>query len=166
MNDVALVLIGAASSIVGGFLATWYRARIAGRVRLQETIAERKVAAYGKALELIGQVQSILVQGTKNDALAFLGDNGSWFADNLILLPHAFVVNWRSIRHNLKKAILYDETQEKMKDEDKRKEIVDQIVEAQGFCDRLAQEAESGIREELGLPEFVVRHPPNAKTDP
>lgn len=165
MKDVVLVLIGAASSIVGGFLATWYRARIAGKVKFQETIAERKVSAYGKGLELIGRVQSILVQGTKKDALDFLYANGSWFADNLILLPHTFVVNWRSIRSNLRKAIMYHDAQEKMNGDDRRKKIVDQVVEAQDFCDELAKEAESSIRKELGLPEFVVRHPPNAETN-
>jgi len=162
MKDILLVLIGGICSSLGGFLAAWYRARVAGKVKLQETIAERRVPAYGKGLELIGQVQSILVQGTKKDALAFLYDNGSWFADSLILLPHAFVENWRSIRNSLKKAILYDNAQEKEKDDDKRKKIIDQIVEAQDFCDRLAKEAETSIWKELGLPECVIRHPPNA----
>lgn len=169
MKDVVLVFIGAACSIVGGFLATWYRARIAGKVKLQETIAERKVPAYGKGLELIGQVQSILVQGTTNDALTFLYDNGSWFADNLILLPHTFVVNWRSIRHNLKKAIMNHDAQEQMKDDDtakaERDKIIKEIVEACNFCDMLAKEAESSIRKELSLPECVIRRPPNATTN-
>ena len=114
---------------------------------------------------MIGQVQLILVQGTKEDALAFLVDNGNWFADNLVLLPHTFVENWRSIRHNLKKAIMYDEAQEKMTDDAKRGQIIDRIVEAQDFCDRLAKEAESSIRKELRLPECIIRHPPNARTD-
>jgi hypothetical protein len=165
MKDVLLVLIGAVCSVAGGFLATWYRARIAGKVKLQETIAERKVLAYGKGLELIGQLQSVLVEGTKEDALAFLYENGSWFTDNLILLPRTFVENWRSIRLNLKKAIIYDDAQQKMTDNGKRGEIVDRIVEAQDFCDWLAKEAESSIRKELRLPECVIRHPPNAKTN-
>jgi hypothetical protein len=164
MKDILLVLAGGVCSVLGGFVAAWYRARVAGRVKFQETIAERKVAAYGKGLELIGQLQSVLVQGTKEDALAFLCDNGSWFADNLILLPHTFVENWRSIRNALKKGIIYDNAQEKIEDDDKRKKIIDQIVEACGFCDTLAKEAESSTREELGLPECVIRHPPNVRT--
>jgi hypothetical protein len=165
MKDILLVLVGGICSALGGFLAAWYRARVAGKVKLQETIAERKVAAYGKGLELIGEVQSILVQGAKKDALDFLYDKGSWFADSLILLPHTFVENWRSIRLNLREAIMYDDAQEKMKDDGKRAKIVDRIVEACDFCDGLAKEAESSIRKELGLPECVIRHPPSAKTN-
>ncbi len=166
MKDILLVLIGGMCSAFGGFLAAWYRTRVAGKVKLLETIGERRVAAYGKGLELMDRVQLILVQGTKKDALTFLYDNGRWFADNLILLPHAFVENWRSIRENLKKAIMYDDAQEKMKDDDKRRQqMVDWIVEAQDFSDRLAKEAESSIRKELGLPECVIKHPPDARTD-
>jgi len=164
MRDILFVLIGGLCSALGGFLAAWYRARVAGRVKFQETIAERKVAAYGKGLELVGQLQTVLVQGTKEDARAFLYDNGTWFADNLILLPHTFVVNWRSIRNALKKAIIYDNAQEKEKDEDKRDKMINQVVEAQEFCDALAKEAESSIRKESHLPECIIRHPPEGTT--
>ena len=159
MKDVLLVLIGGICSASGGFLAAWYRARVAGKVRLQETMAERKVGAYGKALELIGQVQSILVQGTRQDALSFLYENGTWFADNLILLPHTFVQNWRSIRHNLKKAVIWDGAQEKMADKAERELFAQRVVQAHGFCDELATEAENSIRNELGLPEFTLKQP-------
>jgi len=165
MKDILLVLIGGICSALGGFLAAWYRARIAGRVRFQETIAERRVPAYGKGLELIGQVRSILVQGTKKDALAFLYDNGSWFADSLILLPHTFVENWRSIRHNLKIAVMYEDAQAKGKDGDKRDKIPYQTLEPRDFCDGLAKEAESSIRKELGSPECVIKYPPDTRTD-
>ena len=161
MKDILLVLAGAISSIAGGFLATWYRARIAGKVKLKETIAERKVAAYGKGLELIGRVQSVLVQETKEGALAFLYEHGSWFADNLILLPHTFVVNWRSIRQNLKKAITLEKMKQDETDEDKRNQIIDRCVKTLTFCDELAREAEASIRDELDLPEFAIKHPPD-----
>jgi len=165
MKDVLLVLAGALSSIAGGFLATWYRARIAGEVKLKETIAERKVAAYGKGLELIGRVQSVLVQETKEGALAFLYKHGSWFADNLILLPHTFVVNWRSIRQNLKIAITLADAQQKKTDEDEREGIIGQCVERVSFCEKLAKEAEASIRDELDLPEFAIKHPPDTPSE-
>lgn len=163
MKDILLVLVGAISSIAGGFLATWYRARIAGKVKLKETIAERKVAAYGKGLELIGRVQSVLVQRTKEDALAFLYEHGSWFADNLILLPHTFVVNWRSIRQNLKKAITLEGALQKETNADKRRKMADQICEIHTFCDKLAREAESSIHSELGSPEFLIKYPRDSR---
>ena len=133
MKDLLLVIIGGFCSAFGGFFAAWYRAKMAGTIRLQETIAERKVAAYGKGLELIGQIQSVLIQGTEEDALKFIESHGSWFADNLILLPHTFVENWRSIRLNLRSAIRTDKTQEKMGDDAKREAMIDDVVRAIGF---------------------------------
>lgn len=165
MKDILLVLVGAISSIAGGCLATWYRARIAGKVKLKETIAERKVAAYGKGLELIGRVQSVLVQRAKEDALAFLYEHGNWFADNLILLPHTFVVNWRSIRQNLKIAITLEEAQQKETDQGKCRKLADQIVETHTFCDELAREAESSIHSELGSSEFLIKYPPGTSRE-
>ncbi len=165
MKDALLVLAGAISSSAGGFLAIWYRARIAGKVKLEETIAERKVLAYGKGLELIGQVQEVLKQRTKEDALAFLYEHGSWFADNLILLPHIFVVKWRSIRQNLKKVITLDEMKQDETDEGKRNQIINQCDEILKFCDELAEAAEASIRNELGSPEFLLEHLPNSSRE-
>lgn len=163
MKEILLLLIGATFSAFGGYLAAWYRAKVAGKVKLQETIGERKLAAYGKGLELIDQLQSVLVKGNDEDALAFLTANGDWFAGNLILLPHAFVQNWRSIRLNLSKVIMYGNAQEKAKGHQMREKMVDHAVDAYDFCNELAKEAENSIRQELGLPEFVIRHPPKAK---
>lgn len=165
VKDILLVLIGGICSSFGGFLAVLYRSKVAGKVKLQETIAERKVSAYGKGLELIDQIQSILVKRTHKDTLDFLYRNASWFADNRILLPHTFVENWRSIRQNLKKAIMKDKVQDKMQDGDKRENLVNQITEAFDFCIKLAEEAEGSIRKELNLPEYILRQLPNSRTD-
>lgn|GEM_PF-2468257 len=159
LRDILLVLIGGVCSTFGGFFATWYRARVAGKVKFEETIAERKVAAYGKALEVIGQVQSILIQGAEKDALDFLYSNGTWFADNLILLPHTFVENWRSIRLNLKSAIMKNSAQERMAEGSRRDGLINDIVQLRGLCDNLAQEAETILRQELKLPACKIRHP-------
>ncbi len=159
MKELLLVLVGGVCSAFGGFLATWYRAKNAAKIKLQETIGERKVAAYGKGLELIGQLQSILIQGVAEDALNFLYENGNWFANNLILLPHTFVENWRSIRLNLKSAIRLRETQEKMPDGAKRDAKIEMVVSIDSFCDELAKEAEESIRKELNLPECKIKRP-------
>ena len=163
MKELLLVLVGGVCSAFGGFLAAWYRAKNAGKIKLQETIGERKVAAYGKGLELIGQLQSILIQGVEEDALKFLYENGDWFANNLILLPHTFVENWRSIRLNLKSVIRLREMQGKMPDGEKRDEKIEEAVNLEGFCDELAKEAEESIRKTLGLPECKIKRPEKKK---
>ncbi len=163
MKELLLVLIGGICSAFGGFLAAWYRAKKAQKIKLQETIGERKVAAYGKGLELIGQVQSVLIQGTEKDALEFLYKHGEWFADNLILLPHTFVENWRSIRLNLKSAIRKDKAQSKMEEGEKRNQVIEELGNLASFCDSLAREAEESIRNELDLPECKVKRPAEAR---
>ena len=164
MKELLLVLIGGVCSAFGGFFATWYRARKASRIKFQETMGERKVAACGKGLELVGQLQSVLIQGTKKDALDFLYKHGDWFADNLILLPHTFVENWRSIRLNLKSVVRKDSTQRKMPDGERRDQMIEEIGETESFCDKLAKEAEEAIRKEAELPECKIRRPEVRKT--
>jgi len=150
MEELLLVLVGGVCSAFGGFLATWYWAKKAGKIKFQETIAERKVATYGKGLELICRLQFVLLQGTKEDALEFIYEkHGSWFSDNLILLPHTFVENWRSIRLNLQSDI------------SERKAVLPQeekLVPLPTFCRKLAQEAEKSILNELNLPEFKIKN--------
>jgi hypothetical protein len=122
-------------------------------------MGERKVAAYGKGLELIGQLQSVLIQGTNKDALDFLYEHGDWFADNLILLPHTFVQNWRSVRWNLKSVVRKNETQQKMPEGEKRDQMIEEIGTIQSFCDKLAEEAEAAIRREAKIPDCKIRRP-------
>ena len=153
MKELLLVLVGGVCSAFGGFLATWYRAKKAGKIKFQETIEERKVAAYGKGLDLICRLQFVLLRGTEEDALEFIYEkHGSWFSDNLILLPHTFVENRRSIRSNLQSAI--SERQAGMPQEEG-------LVPLPGFRRKLAREAEESIRNELGLPEFKIKEPGN-----
>lgn len=159
MKDLLLVLVGGICSAFGGLFATLYQAKQAGKIKFRETIGERKVAAYGKGLELIDRLQTILLKDTKEDALEFLYENGSWFTDNLILLPHTFVENWRSIRLNLKSAIMKDKLQEKMSEGAEKEKRINEVVTAHSFCDELAREAEAAIRNELNLPECKIKHP-------
>jgi hypothetical protein len=159
MKELLLVLVGGICSAFGGFFATLYQAKQAGKIKFRETIGERKVAAYGKGLELINGLQTILMKEENEDALKFLYENGSWFVDNLILLPHTFVENWRSIRITLKKVILLRESSDNMPEGAEREKKEDQANTLRSFCDELAQEAEAAIRNELDLPEFKIKHP-------
>ena len=159
MKELLFVLIGGICSALGGFFATFYQVRQAEKIKFRETIGEQKVAAHRKGLGLIDQLQTILSKDTKEDALKFIYENGQWFADNLILLPHAFVENWRSIRISLKKAILLCESLDKRPDGLKNEKKEDQVNTLLSFCDELAKEAEAAIRKELNLPEYKIKQP-------
>ena len=149
MKDIVLVLIGALSSVIGGFLNALHHRRNAGSIKFEETIAERRVAAYGKALELIRRLQFILYQGMPKEALDFLGENGSWFADSLILLPHTYVENWRSIKGNLASAVLKEGAKQQTRNESQKDLLAEEVVDSWQSSIELAREAEASIYAEL-----------------
>lgn len=101
IKELLLVIAGGFCSAIGGFAAIWYQAKKARQTRFEEMIGEQKLEVYKKALSLIDQIQTLLIQGVTDDVLKVLYDNGEWFSMNQILLPHTFVENWRSIRIGL-----------------------------------------------------------------
>ena len=112
MKDFFLILIGGICSAIGGCIAVWYQAKKARQIRMEELRGEQQLEAFKKALSLIDQMQSLLIQGTTEDVLKFVYDNGEWFSMNQILLPHTFVENWRSIRLNLRSVKRKDDAQQ------------------------------------------------------
>ncbi len=159
MKEIILVLIGGICSVIGGCIAIWYQAKKARQVRMEEVKGEQQLEACKKALSLIDQIQSLLIQGTAEDVLKFLYDNGEWFSMNQILLPHTFVENWRSIRLNLQSVKRKDDTQQKMANEPKRDKIINDIVKTEDFVRQLAKEADAVLRKELGLKEVDIKRP-------
>jgi hypothetical protein len=149
MKDLLLVLIGGICSTFGGFFATWYRAKKAGEIKFRETIGERKVSVFGMGLELIRQFQSVLIQNTKEDALEFLYEHGSWFVDNMIVLPHVFVENWQSIKLALHEIVQIEEALNKMPAGEKNQEMVENVIKKISSCRSLAGAAEKSILSEL-----------------
>jgi len=118
-------------------------------VKFDETIAERKVAALGKGLELIRQVHSLLLRGMLKEARDFLDEHGSWFADSLILLPPTYVENRRSIRANLESIAVKDAAKQQVHDESKENAIADEVTDSWKSSIELAHKAEASIYEEL-----------------
>lgn len=159
MKEVILVLIGGLCSVLGGFTAIWYQAKKARQIRMEEVRGEQQLEACKKALSLIDQVQTLLIQGITEDVIKFLYDNGEWFSMNQILLPHTFVENWRSIRLNLRSVKMKDKSQQSMNDGPKRDEKIEDIVNTEEFVRKLAKEADDVLRMELGLKEVNVKRP-------
>ena len=159
-KDLLLVLAGGFCAAFGGFVSTWYMARNARKIKMEETIGQQKVDAYKKALKLADQLKSILIQGTYEDVLSFISQENAWVLDNEILLPPKFAQYWHSVRLNILSAKRRAQAQGKMADGEKRDQKIEDLVELDSFIDKLAEEAEEEIRKELGLPPFKIHRPP------
>jgi len=159
MREFFLVLIGGICSAIGGCIAIWYQAKKARQIRMEEVRGEQQLEACKKALSLIDQVQTLLIQGTTEDVIKFLYAHGEWFSMNQILLPHTFVENWRSIRLNLCSVKRKDDAQQKMTDHPERNKIINDIVGTEEFARQLAREADEVLRRELGLKKTNIKRP-------
>lgn len=58
------VIIGGLLAIIGGMVATWFQAKNARRIRMDEIIAEKKIAANNEAHIRIKTIESMLIQAT------------------------------------------------------------------------------------------------------
>lgn len=163
MKEAILVLVGGACSVLGGLVAIWYQAKKARQIRMEELRGEQQLEACKKALSLIDQIQTLLVQGIDEDVLKLLYDNGEWFSMNQVLLPHTFVENWRSMRLNLRSIMRKDQAQGKMVDGPERDKRSSEIGNAQEFVQQLATEADEVLRKELGLKEVNIKRPDKEK---
>jgi len=159
MKEFLLVLVGGICSALGGCIAIWYQAKKARQIRMEELRGEQQLEACKKALSLIDRIQSLLIQGTAEDVLKFLYDNGEWFSMNQVLLPHTFVENWRSIKQNLRSVMLKDKSLQKITDDSERDKKITDIADTEEFAQQLAREADQILRKELGLKEVKIKRP-------
>jgi hypothetical protein len=150
-KDMLLVLVGGLCASLGGFASTWYQAKIARKVRREETIGERQVDAYQKAARVASGVQSVLMQGTLEDTLRFVNEQGDWFWENRVFLPQGFQNKWISVKSNLSRARLREKALETEPDEEKRNKQIEDLDQLESFIRQLAEEAEKEILGELGL---------------
>ncbi|MHC4620458.1 MAG: hypothetical protein ACYTEQ_22145 [Planctomycetota bacterium] len=157
MKEIILILLGGICSALGGCIAIWYQSKKARQIRMEELKGEQQLEACKKALSLIDQIQSLLIQGTSDDVLKILYDNGAWFSMNQVLLPHTFVENWRSVRLNLRSVKRQDDAQQRMTDGAERDKMINKIADNEEFIQQLADEAEAVLREELGLKEVKIK---------
>lgn len=156
MKDLFLVLIGGLCAAFGGFVSTWYKAKNARKIKMEETIGEQKAEAYKKALSLISQLRGLLVTGTHEDGISFMEAHREWLSNNIILLPHLFEENWQSIRLQLSQSKRRS-SPGRMVDENKKNKLVNEVDELAVSMDHLAEQAEKEIRSELNLPQVNVQ---------
>jgi hypothetical protein len=159
MRDFFIVLVGGICSAIGGCVAIWYQAKKARKIRMEELRGEQTLEACKKALSLIGQIQTLLIQSTTEDVLKLLYDNGEWFSMNQILLPHKFVENWRSIILNLKNKTFFEQAARQRTDGIEHDKGINGATKTFDFSIKLAKEAEEILRKELNLPEVKIKTP-------
>lgn len=133
--------------------------------RMQELIAEKRVPACNKALQIVSSLRGLLIQDTIEGSLAFMREHGEWFEKNTAFLPYEFSDRWVSMKLNLRKAEMMSNAQENMQDGTKRIGMIGEIVNIQTFTDELAKEAENVIRGELSLPPRTIYRPKEVKQE-
>ncbi len=162
-KDLLLVLVGGFCAAFGGFVSTWYRAKKARKIKMEETIGQRQVEVFKKALRLANNLSSILIQGIEDDVLKYISEHNEWVIENEILLPPKFAQYWHSVRANVRSIKRKVKPVERMNDSEERDKKVVELDELEEFTQKLANDAEKEIRKKLKLPPFKIHRPPKRK---
>ena len=167
LKEILLVLAGGVCGAFSGIVAALYQAKKARKVRMEETIGEKKVEVCQEAMTRISTLRSLLVQGTLEDSSRFVGEHEKWFWNSLLFLPSNFSKKWLSIRLNLRKAVRREKAQASQTDEKKRGEIINELEELESLIGEQAKKAEEEILNEVGLPpiELEIWHKKKNKTN-
>lgn len=157
MKDFFLILIGAICSALGGCiaacLAIWYQAKKTRQIKMEEKAAEVQFEAQRNGLRLIRKLRTSLVKREDNVARQFYCDNGSWFSENWMFLPDAFVENWRSIGLKLHDLAFADQAVKETTDSAKKDDYIKEAVALEKEMPQLALRAENALRREMRLKE-------------
>lgn len=159
MRDFCLILIGAICSTVGGIVAFLIQAAMARRIRRDELIGEQSLEAAKKALSLTDLIYTLRIQGVTEDILKLLQDEGHWFSMSQVLLPHAFVENWRTLRIRLRQLKRRESYLDEITDEAEKEEKIKEkeIGTMEEFIDKLIEEMDVSIRKELGMKKVCIK---------
>jgi hypothetical protein len=150
MTEMLPVLIGGLCAILGGFLSTWYMAKNARKIRMEEIIGEKQVEIYKEALSAIGYLNTCLLLGTTEDSQDFIEQHEKWFWDSRAFLPQKFADNWVSIKLSLRQRA---RMQKSHKDES-------DITKIELHIGDLAEEARKEILNILNLQPITVHRLP------
>lgn len=95
------ILIGGFLAILGSFIAIWYQAKKARKIRMDEIIAEKKVTANAEAYANMKVIASLLAQSTFQDVKKVFYNNETWLFNNRLFLPGRFPDRWLAIRNTV-----------------------------------------------------------------
>ncbi len=159
------VVIGGLVAIFGGFLATWYQATKARKIRIDEIMAEKQVEAWRQAHNRITRLKSMMIQRSNKDVCEWIGENEEWFFTSIPFLPNKFVNKWLSIRKYWRRATRLSDSPQGDYDEEKRSTVIDEICECESHCEKLAEEALAEIERNLGIEPIRIEKMPDTGTD-
>jgi hypothetical protein len=126
---------------------------------MEELKGEQGLEACKKAFSLTDRLWTVLIQGTTDDTLKLLYDNGEWFSINQMLLPHTFVENWLSIIINLRSIKRQDEALKGIPNGSALDKKIEQIGNKEKFVKQLVKDMDKVLRKESGLKEVNIKTP-------
>ncbi len=96
-------LLGGLLAILGGWGSTYFQLRYARKNKMEESIAERKIAVNAQAYSIIKEIQGAFIQASLQDTNNLIFSHEQWFFDNRLFLPGNFPSLWISIKGNVNK---------------------------------------------------------------
>ena len=98
-------LLGGVLAMLGGWGALYVQMRQTRKIKMDEVVAERKVATNAKAYSCVKEIQGAFIQHGTEAALTLIANYEAWFFENRLFLPGEFPSKWLSIRNDLSKLI-------------------------------------------------------------
>ena len=139
-------IIGGVFAIAGGFVASWYQAKNARRIRTSEILAEKEVEARRRAHNEIIRLRSELLQCDNKEVLQRMDSDISWIVDLRPYLPPVFYDNWMSIRACLRKIPRRTDT-----------------TKWEEHCEKLADKALEELERVMNLKPKELKYPPESE---
>lgn len=94
-------LLGGLLAIAGGLIGAIYAAKTVRKNRMEELIAERKIAANAEAYSYVKEIQGMFVQAAPEATRAKIFQREEWFFSNRLFLPNKFPKLWLTARNDL-----------------------------------------------------------------
>lgn len=105
LNVLFQTLLGGALSLAGSFLVVRAQVRNAGKIRLAETVADRRVVALSAAYGHFKELEAAMSGATEVKTLALMESQEKWLIENRLFLPDLVVRQWWDVRAGLRKCV-------------------------------------------------------------
>ena len=153
------MLIGAALTGVGGFLAIWYLTKKTAVMRKQEVMVEKQIEANRDGFNRMTEFRSMLRQNQGEQVEEWIRGNEQWFYNARLFLPGKFADKWLAIRENWQRAARLQNKVVQMNDEMRKGAILEEIGECESSCSKLAEEALKEIYRDMNISPITVDEP-------
>ena len=145
------VIIGGLLAIAGGFVATYYQAKKARRIRMDEIMAEKKIQANAEAFTKFTELKGATMVGTTKAAVGAIESQMEWLFKNRLFLPGEFYSKWFSLRmvlHNIQSVKEDLETEENPQ---VKEQLITKKTELKKNSQCLLDEAEKEILKDMNV---------------